>query len=174
MPEPITNIVGVATLAEFFDVDERTIQLWVTNLAAPKLAHGKYDFLKFIKWRLKYLETEIKISQSGSDRKYETEAKILELQYVERQIKVGEKLKQLAPIDLVNIIWTEETISINSALNALESDMEDIDGIHDPIKRKEKRHLAFAEMRNSISKELKIEDVEPDEEIELETEEETE
>jgi phage terminase Nu1 subunit (DNA packaging protein) len=86
------NIVDVATLANFFEVEERTIQNWVSVNGAPRSSRGEYDFMQFIKWRIRYLENEKKIFEAGGSKKAEAELEGINLQNIQRKQKIEYEL----------------------------------------------------------------------------------
>ena len=110
-------IVSVDILADFFDRDIRTVQLWAENAGMPKLAKGKYDLNECAKWRLQKLEEEIEtLGNSGDKDHLALKKEGQRLSNMEREFRFKKLIGGLVDSEAVHIAWAKETKIYNEAL----------------------------------------------------------
>lgn len=159
------RIVDVETIADYFGCGERNIQIWVDDLGAPNwqtdksLRRGEYNLDEFIKWRLKYLDEQIKIEKAGGQEKYKLEAEGQRLQNIERAQKILMKQKKLVDFSKVREAYVNDAAAYSNGLDKLDYKIaEHIETVHDKDKLKKKIHAEIIDLRNRIGTELKIND----------------
>ena len=151
------RIVDVETLADFFGCTERNIQLWCSDLGAPKLERGQYDFDAFVKWRLKYLDEQIEIEKQGGQEKYILEAEGQRLTNIERAQRILIKQKKLIDFDLVRQAYVNDASAFRLGLDKLVFRIEEIfKTINDPQKMRKKIHAEIIDLRQRLGTELKV------------------
>jgi len=110
----------IKLVADFFEVDQRTIQNWVKK-GMPKNGRGEYELIACVQWKLKENETEIEILKEGGGdetlrelRKRNVEA---DLKIKEEKLKTirGEKLD----VELVSVAWKNEMLLVKKILNGM-------------------------------------------------------
>ncbi len=156
------NIVDVNILAQFLEVEPRTIQNWVSNYGAPKTARGEYDILEFVKWRIKYLERENEKLKMGDETLYKLEQEDKKVVTAFRKIKLMKELKKLVDIDLANDAYAKDMIAFKSEIENLRAYVNVSLGLSDELKAEANKK--FDEILTRLGTELKIND-EPEEEI---------
>lgn len=113
-------IVTIKYLAEFFERDERTIFLWVSEQGAPKPSErGAYDFVEFVRWRVKKLEADLKKEKLGDETLYELQKEQTRLNNNIKAIKLQQLEKQVLATDLVQTAWLTEVKLWVRSLDAL-------------------------------------------------------
>ena len=112
-------IVTIKYLAEFFERDERTIHQWVAELGAPKEDRGAYNFVHFVRWRLKKLEADLQKEKLGDETLYELQKEQTRLNNNMKQIKLAQLERQVIQTELVQAAWLTEVKMWVRSLDAL-------------------------------------------------------
>jgi hypothetical protein len=152
-----SNIVSVEVLAQFFEKEVRTVQLWASEFGMPKVERGQYDFLECTKWRIKYLEKEIEKLKLGDETLYKLERDGAFITNQMRKVKLMKELKKLVELDLVNIAWANEVVAFRASLNALEySLITSLQNLHDENKKREIIKKKIRGIKEQLGGELRI------------------
>lgn len=161
----LEQIISVEELADFFNRDVRTVQLWAKNEGMPKNARGEYDILKCAQWKIRNLEEENEILRNSGDEKlYALKSEGQKIANKERELKLRKALKELVDVESVRIAWLGEMKIFSKALKALINKLSAaLDGVEDREQRREIIERLVREVMTMIG-ELKITDtVEGDE-----------
>jgi len=166
------NHYDLKTLADFFDRDVRTIQLWDEELkekyGSARVERGQYDFVKFVKSRILFLEDQIEIIKNSGDEKLhhlkmdgqKTANKINDL-------KLRRLLGELISFDAARLAWLNETTIFRKNTLALIPKLTTaLEGVTDKHKRQTIISELIFETLNMLG------DLKPDITIEPEEEEE--
>lgn len=154
----MNNIVDVHTLANFWNVDVRTVQNYADdskyNPPLPRAARGQYDFLRAMKWMYEMQKEKIyKLETSGDETlaniKKEKELRIIrriDLEY-RREINklVDKKSVLIAFTNIMNIINTNDTYHKYDLKR-------DLEGILDESKKNEIIEKSFETKKQQLSK----------------------
>lgn len=161
-------IFSVKEIAEFFEVSERRIQQWVTDTdyLMPRESNGEYDFIKCVKWRIKFLETEIEsLGKEGDKKLNELKREGESLKNIERLVKIEMIAKNLLDRGMVQRVWiTELAILKQNLIGAIYK-------INELVKGVENDDARLALIKNEIDftlqsiSELPLDETEEDEEI---------
>lgn len=98
------NIVDVKFLADFFEKDIRTIQLWAKSEDMPKEDRGQYDLIKCCKWRIRKLEEKISELEKGDVTLYKLQQEYQKLRNEEKTLDLEVKKKNLLDRELVELV----------------------------------------------------------------------
>jgi len=116
-----SNLVDVEFLAQFFDKDARTIQLWAKFEGMPKEDRGLYDFMKCVKWRCEYLEEKLNIAETSKDEKlHRLKVEGQKLANKRKAIELKQLIGELVPYDTIKLAWINETIMFRRNLQSAE------------------------------------------------------
>lgn len=151
------NLVDVNTLADLFNKDVRTIQLWASEQGMPKEGRGKYNLFNCIRWYVKYTDDKIVMLESSGDEKlHGLRMDGQHLANKEKSLKLRRLMGELVPVDAVRIAWVGEATIFRKALNAMGNKLNaQLDGITDKYKRLEIITREIREVLNMIG-DLKI------------------
>jgi len=115
--------VDVTFLAEYFERDERTIQLWAEKWREKynfqKLSRGDYDFIVCVTCRLKDLAAEIERLEKGDETLYELQKEHQSLRNKEKLIQLRKLNNEIIDIEFVRTAWMNEMQMIKKFHNAL-------------------------------------------------------
>lgn len=159
--------VDVEYLADFFNVTARTIQNWVDDLGAPREERGKYDLIKFLKWRIRKLEDDLDIAKNSGDEKlHRLKIEGQRIHNQEKQIKLRKLLGELVEAEAVRIAWISETKIFGKALKSLINKLDtDLDEVTDRNQRYSIISMHVKDVMNTLG-DLQIEAEDDKEEIE--------
>ncbi len=176
---PNTNLVTVEAIADFYEVDIRTVQNWETrftekNLPKSRAERGLYNFLIFTKNVYKLLKEENHILKTSGDEKlHALKMKTQRIIIMEREAKYKKQIKSLIDFDAVRMAWIDETTKLRKEIIALRNKLPiALEGIIEHAKRDEIIDREVFSCLNALG-ELKInldEDEEEEPELEPETE----
>jgi len=119
------NIVTLETLAEFYEVDIRTIQLWdekasENKMPSARIERGKYDFVIYAKNIYKTLKDQNELLKSSGDEKLH--ALKMDGQRIsnrERELKLRRLTGELVNFDKARHAWLDETTIIRRNILSL-------------------------------------------------------
>ncbi len=129
------GIVDVHTLAEFWDVDVRTIQNYADpakeDNPLPRISRGKYDFIKAMKWMYNRQRRKIEILETTGDEKlHQLKMRGQLIKNKKDEIALKRELGQLLDKKTTLIAWTNQINVIKNYLNSLKfellRDLEDL------------------------------------------------
>jgi len=162
------NIVDVNFMAEFLELTPRRVQQLCSDLGAPKLERGEYDFVAFVKWYITHLRNENEKLKLGDETLYKLEQEDKKWVTLARKVAVMQKMRHLIDRNIINIAWTNEVVAFNGCLTNLENDL----GLTLELSLDQKQILKkkINDIRNQLANALNIEDVEELEEIENDNE----
>ena len=169
-----SSLVDVHTLAQFWEVDIRTVQNYADvrreNPPLPREAHGKYNFVKAMQWMYNRLKTKIEILDNGGDEKlYALKMKGQIIKNKKDEINLKRDMAKILDKKTTLIAWSNQINTIKNFLNALKYDLRrDLDGIAESEEQAEVINAAVNRIMKIISK-LEIESIIVDEEKLLET-----
>lgn len=118
------NIYDLQTLADFFKRDVRTIQLWDEELkekyGTSRVERGQYDFVKFVRNRILFLEDQIEIIKNSGDEKLH-DLKIEGQKTANKlaDLKLRQLSKNLISYDAAHLAWLDETVVFRNNTLAL-------------------------------------------------------
>ena len=157
MSETQKNIVDVNALAEFFEVEPRTIQYWADD-GMPRVKKGEYNFLECVKWRIRYLEKEKEELGREADKalnELKKEGQGIMNQF--RKIRLMKELGEIIPREDVKIAWLTELSILKQNFNGTPNRLSvSLDGVTDKNERFEIIRKEIEEVFKGIS-ELPIE-----------------
>lgn len=166
------NIVDVAVLAEFLELTPRRIQQFVSELGAPRLERGEYDFVQFVKWYITHLRNENEKLKMGDETLYKLEQEDKKVVTAFRKIKLMKELKKLIDIDMANDAYARDMIAFKSEIENFRAFVNVSMGLTD--EQKENINKKIDEILTRLGTELKLneepEDDMPEEIDELEVE----
>lgn len=136
-----TNIVDVNTLAQFWNVDPRTIQNYADiskyNPPLPREERGKYDFIKAMKWMYEMQKDKIyKLENSGDEglSDLKKEKQIMDNKKAELELK--KMLFQLVDKKTVLIAWTNQLNVLKNNDTQLQFELKrDLEGVIDETEK---------------------------------------
>ena len=143
-------MVSVNILADFFDRDIRTVQLWAEKDGMPKLAKGRYDLNECAKWRLQKLEEEIESLEDSGDKDHLALKKEGQrLSNMEREFKVKKLIGGLVDSEAVRIAWAKETKIYHEALKVLKIKL--INALEEVTDRSKRQEIITREVNEAAS-----------------------
>lgn len=113
------NIVDVKFLADFFEKDIRTIQLWAKTEGMPKEDRGQYDLLQCCRWRVKKLEEKISELEKGDVTLYKLQQEYQKLRNEEKTLDLEVKKRNLLDREVVEMVNSAFIKLIIRNLNAI-------------------------------------------------------
>lgn len=156
-------------LAEFFDVNKRTIQLWAKDSInpMPKNDRDEYNLIEVVKWRIKKLESKITEQEQGDPTLYRMKIEGEQLRNAERALKLQKLQGQLVDVAMVKVAWTNETALFRRNGESLKANLDiALIGLVPEDKRDEAREMIRTEVRKYLEQlgELRLEE-QSDEEV---------
>lgn len=136
-----TNIVDVNKLAQFWNVDPRTIQNYADitkyNPPLPREERGKYDFIKAMKWMYEMQKEKIyKLETSGDEglSDLKKEKQIMDNKKAELELK--KMLFQLVDRKATLIAWTNQLNVLKNNDTQLQFELKrDLEGVIDETEK---------------------------------------
>jgi phage terminase Nu1 subunit (DNA packaging protein) len=135
------NIVDVHTLAEFWEVDIRTIQNYADPAKEapplPRESRGRYDFVKAMKWMYNRHKRQIEILEtSGDDNLHKMRLQGQAVENKRREIGLRKDLSELVDKKMTTIVFTNLANIIKSGLGGLKHDLKrELDEVTDGVER---------------------------------------
>lgn len=156
--------VTVADLAEHFERDVRTVQLWVkewsTKYGLAKTGRNEYMFAACCKYRMKDLEKENEVLEKAGDEKlyaHQIKGQIIKNKKAETDWR--HSIYQLVNKRSILLLWSAQNNTIKSLLITAENELKL--KLSEEITEEEKLKIiteSFKNLRTDIS-ELSIEDL---------------
>lgn len=144
------NIVDVHTAAKYFNKGVRRLQQYVEE-GMPRDTKGNYDLLKCSKWRVEKLEDENEILRTAGDEKLYAQKMIGQIIKNKRDdLAYRKEILELVEKKAVFIAYSNQTGVINSKINSLEKDLDQIFDGKMNKKMKLKKAKLFNETRLAI------------------------
>ncbi len=166
------NIVDVNVLAEYLELTPRRIQQFVTDLGAPRLERGEYDFVQFVKWYITHLRNENEKLKMGDETLYKLEQEDKKVVTAFRKIKLMKELKKVVDMDLVNDAYAKDMIAFKSEIENFRAYANVSLGLSD--EQKTNTNKKIDEILTRLGTELRLEEESDEDIIEESIEEETE
>lgn len=172
----MASTVDVHTLAEFWEVDPRTIQNYADasyeTPPLPRVAKGEYDFVKAMKWMYTRLKRKLEIAENSGDETLHAlkmEGQIIKNRRDEVQYK--RELAQLLDKKTTLIAFSNQMSVIANNLVGLKFDlMRDLESVIDEHEKNKIIETAIEKFRNLVTTIDIAPYVENDDSLELLTE----